>query len=382
MKNNDFLKKLRESKGFTQEEVADRLGFSTNTVQNWERDLRFKRPEDLHALLDLYGVTDVTRSNIVLTVYGRKAGDDCAVIPEKAPECAALKEAMERLAGEKDVAQYVLYPLDKTCTCLSIVDNRIKCLETAIDYVDKFYFRKKARWIAGWETAILIDTVGREYGVEIGAVGVYQIQENNWKVGDAFPLGDEEGWTVYSEEFDREFDYEEYADALSSKVDWHRSPLEEQGKALGDMKRDLLELSVVRERILTYVCQQGSWEKQVDVSGLLDVDNRMFWELVTIQRTGQFFKKTSTLRRMKWFLAPERDKLISIDRRPKVRKQSLMEIYCDAVFYGKETVAQALHVMGRALDLMPADVEVLDKREWEDVCHQSTVLKERLMQYM
>lgn len=381
MKSSNFLKQLRESKGFTQEEVADRLKVTTNTVQNWERDLRFKKPEDLHSLLDLYGVSDSMRKLIVLDVYGRKSKDDSAIVAEKSPEFAVFKAAVDRLVEEKDVKHYVSYPLDKTCTCLNILDNRIKCLETTIDYVDRSYFSKKTRWIAGWETAILIDTIGREYGVEIGAVGVYQIQENNFKVDEAFPMGDEEGWTVYSEEFDREFDCEEYLDALSTKVDWTRSPLEEQGKALGEMRKDLLELSVMRERILTYICRQGGWETQVNISGLLDVGSEMFWEIVTIQRTGKSYRRVSTVRRMEWFLAPERSNLLSIDRRRKVRKQSLMESYCDAVVYDKGTVAQALRVMGRALDLMPVDVEVLDAREWADVCRSSTLFKERLMQY-
>ena len=377
-----FLKKLREAKGLTQEAVASIMDVSVTTVQNWERTGCFKTAQQLHELLDLYGVSDSMRNVIVLEVYGRKSKEDNEIIAEKkSSECVVLKAAVDRLAEEKDVKHYVSYPLDKTCTCLNMIDNRIRCLETTIDYVDKSYFSKKTRWIAGWETAILIDTIGREYGVEIGAVGVYQIQENNYKVDEAFPLGDEEGWTVYSEEFDREFDFEEYLDALSTKVDWDRSPLEEQGKALGEMRKDLLELSVMRERILTYICQQGGWETQVSISGLLDVGSEMFWEIVTIQRTGKSYRRVSTLRRMEWFLAPERSNLLSIDGRRKVRKPSLMESYCDAVVYDKGTVSQALRVMGRALDLMPVDVEVLDAREWADVCRSSTLLKECLMQY-
>ena len=376
-----FLKKLREAKGLTQEAVASIMVVSVTTVQNWERTGCFKTAQQLHELLDLYGVSDSMRNAIVLEVYGRESKEDNEIIAEKkSPECVVLKAAVDRLAEEKDVRHYVSYPLDKTCTCLNMIDNRIRCLETTIDYVDRSYFSKKTRWIAGWETAILIDTIGREYGVEIGAVGVYQIQENNYKVSEAFPMGDEEGWTVYSEEFDRDFDCEEYLDALSTKVDWTRSPLEEQGKALGEMRKDLLELSVMRERILTYICQ-GGWETQVNISGLLDVESEMFWEIVTIQRTGKSYRRVSTVRRMEWFLAPERSNLLSIDRRRKVRKPSLMESYCDAVVYDKGTVSQALRVMGRALDLMPVDVEVLDAREWADVCRSSTLLKERLMQY-
>ena len=132
-----FLKKLREAKGLTQEEVASIMVVSVTTVQNWERDFRFEMPEDLHSLLDLYVVSDSMRKLIVLDVYGRKSKDDSAIVAEKSPEFAVFKAAVDRLVEEKDVKHYVSYPLDKTCTCLNILDNRIKCLETTIDYVDK-----------------------------------------------------------------------------------------------------------------------------------------------------------------------------------------------------------------------------------------------------
>ena len=201
MKNNNLLKRLREAKGFTQEEVADRLEVTTNTIQNWEREFRFKRPEDLHSLLDLYGVADVTRNSIVLDVYGRKFGDNCAVMTEKVPGCNVLQEVMDEIAGEKDVQYYFPYPLDKLCTCLDVVDNRMSCLETAISYLEGCCFGKRVGLISGWQTAFIIDSIGREYNAEAGAAEVNRIQENNEKVRDAFPLGDEEGWTIYSEEF-------------------------------------------------------------------------------------------------------------------------------------------------------------------------------------
>ena len=74
MKNN-LLKKLREAGGFTQEEVADRLHVATNTIQNWERDFRFKKPEDLHALLDL--LEDAAAR--ALYSPGRAEADDLAL---------------------------------------------------------------------------------------------------------------------------------------------------------------------------------------------------------------------------------------------------------------------------------------------------------------
>ena len=377
----NFLKQLREAKGFTQEEVSDRLGVAPNTIQNWERDLKFKRPEDLHALLDLYGVSDVMRNGVVLDVYGRKGKDDTSVIMEKPQECVVFKEAAERLEGEKDVAYYSPYPLDKICTCLEIVDGRIRCLETAIEYVKTHYFSKKSKIISGWETAILIDVIGREYGVEIGATKSYQIQEINMKVDAVFPYGDDDDWRVDSEEFGREMDCEEYLDALCEKLEGEGSPVEEQKEALGKMQVDVLELSEMRKLILAFICQRGCWEKAVEVSGLLDVTGGTFWEIVTILRTGKSYKKTSTLRRMEWFLAPEREHLISIDRRAKMRKSSLMEIYCDAAYQPQATVQMVLRVLDCALDVMPTGYTILDVGEWEDMCRNSTVLKERLMQY-
>lgn len=378
---NNFFKKLREAKGLTQEEVAHLMGVSVNTVQNWERSKSFKTTKLLHDLLDLYGVSDVTRSSIILDVYGRKSENDHAVMTEKAPECVALKQAVERLAGEKD-AHYVPYPLDKTCTCLEIIDSRIRCLETAIEFLETHYFKDKSKLISGWETAILIDLIGREYDVEAGATEFYQIQENNQKVDELYPCGDEDDWIVYSEEFGCELDCEEYFDKLKAKVERKRSPVEEQREALGNMRKDFVELSAIRERILGYLCQQGCWEKEIDISGLLDVNGGLFWEVVTVLRTGKSYKKASTPQRMAWFLAPERDNMISIDKRSKKRKTSQMELYCDAVYQSKVTVQQALQVMGRVLERIPYDFEALNMTEWAEVCQQSTVLKERLMQYM
>lgn len=380
LKDGTILKRLREEKGFTQEEVANRLDVTANTIQNWERTLKFKRVEDLHSLLDAYGVDDAMRNFIIIDVYGRKSEND-TVIMENGPDYDALKDAISRLVGEKDTEHYVPYPLDKTCTLLDVVENRIKCLEVTIRYVDTFYFGKTSKLIWGWETALLIDAVGREYSVEIGAAEVYMMQENNRKADAAFPLGDEEGWTIYSTEFQCELDYEDYVDALNAKVGWNRSALPDLKTALGEMKKDLFELSVVRERVLTYICQQGCWESMVDISGLLDVSDEVFWEIVTIKRTGRSYRKVSTLQRMRWFLDPKREHALSIDRRPKMRKKGRMDICSTATYQSKAVVQQALHLMGRALDVMPTEVKLLSMAEWEAVCRQSKVLREHLMQY-
>lgn len=65
----NLLKQLREEANFTQETVADKLGVSVNTIQNWERTSKLAK-ESLHELLDFYGVDKMTRNRVVLAIFG------------------------------------------------------------------------------------------------------------------------------------------------------------------------------------------------------------------------------------------------------------------------------------------------------------------------
>ena len=65
-----ILKSLRETASMTQEAVADTLGISVNTLQNWERYDSLTK-ESLHNLMDLYGLDQQQRNNIVLEIFGK-----------------------------------------------------------------------------------------------------------------------------------------------------------------------------------------------------------------------------------------------------------------------------------------------------------------------
>ena len=69
---DNILKKLREEARLTQEIVADELGVTVNTIQNWERTGKMAK-ESLHGLLDLYGVDQMMRNRVVLSIFG----DNC-----------------------------------------------------------------------------------------------------------------------------------------------------------------------------------------------------------------------------------------------------------------------------------------------------------------
>ena len=66
---DNILKQLREEANLTQETVADNLGVSVNTIQNWERTGKIAK-ESLHDLMDLYGADQLTRNRVVLAVFG------------------------------------------------------------------------------------------------------------------------------------------------------------------------------------------------------------------------------------------------------------------------------------------------------------------------
>lgn len=53
----EFLAILRKSKGYTQQEAADRLGVSNKTVSSWETGASSPDISMLPAIAELYGVT-------------------------------------------------------------------------------------------------------------------------------------------------------------------------------------------------------------------------------------------------------------------------------------------------------------------------------------
>ncbi len=50
------LKALRVNAGFSQKEVAEKLGKSNKTIGKWENGVSFPKPKDIDALCELYNV--------------------------------------------------------------------------------------------------------------------------------------------------------------------------------------------------------------------------------------------------------------------------------------------------------------------------------------
>lgn len=70
-KSEISLKEIREKQvKKTQEQVAEYMDVSITTIQNWEGEYCQIKKEQLHKLLDFYGVTPKERRDIVLQIYG------------------------------------------------------------------------------------------------------------------------------------------------------------------------------------------------------------------------------------------------------------------------------------------------------------------------
>lgn len=92
-----FLSALRRSNGYTQQEVAEKLGISNKTVSCWERDSYSPDISVIPAIAELYGVTcdeilRAKRSTVVKEVYDPEAMRSKAEKEEK--EAGAIFENM------------------------------------------------------------------------------------------------------------------------------------------------------------------------------------------------------------------------------------------------------------------------------------------------
>ena len=105
----------------TQEQVAEKLEVSTNTVQNWENGRNKIGNKKLHKLLDLYEVDSETRKRVVEELYGQ----DPVVVKPKTytfPEnlfdpdfidTVRKLEALELNMEEMDILVYCYWTKDK-----------------------------------------------------------------------------------------------------------------------------------------------------------------------------------------------------------------------------------------------------------------------------
>lgn len=285
-----------------------------------------------------------------------------------------IRRAIELIKNEKDTDQYRPYPLDKITLCLNVVDEAKKGLETTIRYLEA-YTNNVFLFISGWETAMVIDKISEDFKIKSGASDVYQHQQNQWKASCIFPLGEIKGWSFQSEEFDEQLSYTEYFEKLSEKYPTHgTSSKGDIRKALVEMKKMIIKLQLIREAAIDYIVSQGCWEDGIDVTAEIDITDGSYWEVITLPRTGQSFRRVSQKERMERVLVSEhcQDK-ISINRRRVERKDMRRDLYC-RTYYDWKTVFEAVEVVKRVVPVMKKII--ISEEEWISECNRSLILKQ------
>lgn len=86
----------------TQEEVAQKIGVTRNTVQNWESTYTFRNKKDLHLLMDLYNANPTQRAMVLTLAYGdaKTEAYDFAVLANEAID--AYEQVREALINALD----------------------------------------------------------------------------------------------------------------------------------------------------------------------------------------------------------------------------------------------------------------------------------------
>lgn len=117
------LKLVREENGFSQDEIAKRLGKNQNTISSWEVGRTQPKLKDLHALCDLYNCTyehltgtkqhdagDITLNDILSKLQDFEVMDleviidSCKFLIEKQRRINEMEQENERLLMR--VAEY------------------------------------------------------------------------------------------------------------------------------------------------------------------------------------------------------------------------------------------------------------------------------------
>lgn len=322
---NNILKFLRLQAGLTQEQVAELVDVTTNTVQNWERNYKFSSSEQLHKLLDIYNVDEITRLKVILAVYSRK-NDSFHLVADSSYALLADKELL----------------LQYYTNILSALENRMMCVECTIDYLDnhKPAFTRK--------TAKIIDLIASEYNIILNAEEEFNVYCFNANLHNQFPLADYVPTPV--DEYGRDMTYDEYFNKKNREL--HNRQNQTQGKALNDaikkIKKNHNALSKLYNFFLHYIADTYA-NDDISVTDEIDVARNEMYQVLTILPAG----KSYLIRNI------ENDVDTLLQHKAI---QNSNYTYCDASFIDKSTTKRIFEAVKK--ELLKYDISDSQKIEY------------------
>ena len=368
MEKMSLLKKIRLAAKMTQEQVAEAMDVSVNTVSNWERNMGcFKSKDTLHKLLDLYGADSVLRTRTVLEVFGRDGeeleSDISAFVGsmDKKPTRIAVEDIYE-----KDEIGFP-YPLHNVVSCLNAINSRYMALNAAIRYVEGM-IENDTPMLFCRETAIIIDKVASEYGINVKAEGSFGIKTVNENMEIDFPFGHEDG-RCYVPEFKEEMTYDEAFEKRVKQYDVReKSKIDDLVDALFQMEIEAEKLSIIRNSIMCAFFEIELYEGQVCKEYEIDEKNGLFWIVVNIKPTGLTYRMPANEAEISFALNNVKDKII---RRPGT---DYRYVYCDS-FCERPVAEQAISVMEKVTRFIGNTVPEYTFEEWRQICRNNKELQ-------
>ena len=376
----NILQRLREKLNLTQEDVACAMDRTINTIQNWEKKMKFKTPEDLHELLDFYGVNDNLRAMIVQTIYGRQKSNKSVYEPDLKHLCFLDNDNNKMLNSAFDYynnvggGDFSLYPIDRVVDAIEVIEGRINCLKAAIAFIRKAFIEKSTPNIYGMKSAKCIDMIAEEYGIVLDAEKTFMISEANSYINQRFPFGMLYDYKVFIPEFGKKLSYEEYFEEVKEKAGEIRRPLDDAiFMALNNMDDEIYNLECVRNAGLTYILESGFARGEVDDEYMIQMSTRSIWELIVIKPLGKSFKTVPTVESLdELFINKNLFKNVVLDNRPFNIEDTESTVYVDSgVFYSKELVVKSSLVLENVTGHIIKNEDYLSEDDWLDYCCDS-----------
>lgn len=111
-----ILKALRKKAGLKQEEVAELMGVTPNTVSNWEVSGKFRSSADMHKLLDIYHASQRERAIILQLCYGDERSEEYVAV-------ASILETVRAINQAKAALRAAYNTLSKECEANPILQE-------------------------------------------------------------------------------------------------------------------------------------------------------------------------------------------------------------------------------------------------------------------